>query len=392
MLPRRIVRTAHAILAALPVLAAARIGRADDPRGDARAHYARGLELGAQNGYDGALREFNQAYAISPQFAVLYNIGQAHIALGHTAEAIKALSHYLRDGGDRVPRARRNQVQVQIAVLRSGLPNPDLPPEAEAARAAGAAAGAAVGEAVAAATDTARSPAVRPGTLSVRCAEPGLKLLLDGKRIDPETSVRGIPISVGVHHLSLAGPGRRAAEQSLEVPAGVATVVICANVLPTPAADRPRLSLVDGPPVDSAPVFSGVAPDAPPPIVHRSTVGYLLGGLGVALGGTAIGLYLWNRGQYQDAQAEKAALPTILLDGPPSHYYDVAVQYNEQVDAIHRDNTITIGMAVASVGLIAGGLYLLRTDRKQGDKTAQLDGRRSWAAVSPGGIFWSGIW
>jgi tetratricopeptide (TPR) repeat protein len=391
MLPRRIVRTAQAILAALPVLAAARIGRAADPRGDASAHYARGLELGAQNGYDRALREFNQAYAISPQFAVLYNIGQAHIALGHTSEAIEALARYLRDGGDRVPPSRRHQVQVQIAVLRSRLPNPNLPPEAEAARAAGAAAGAAVGQAIAAATDAAHLPAVRPGMLSVRCAEPGLKLLLDGKRIDPVTSASGIPISVGVHRLAFSGPGRRAAEQSLEVPAGVATVVVCANVMPAPTADRSRLFL-DGPPVDSAPVFSGVPPDAPPPIVHRSTVGYLLGGLGVALGGTAVGLYLWNRGQYQDAQAEKEALPMIMLDGPPSHYYDVAVQYNEQVDAIRRDNTITIGMAVASVGLIAGGLYLLRTDRKQGDKTAQLDGRRSWAAVSPGGIFWSGIW
>jgi tetratricopeptide (TPR) repeat protein len=388
MLPRRIVRTAQAILAALPVLAAARIGRAADPRGDASAHYARGLELGAQNGYDRALREFNQAYAISPQFAVLYNIGQAHIALGHTSEAIEALARYLRDGGDRVPPSRRHQVQVQIAVLRSRLPNPNLPPEAEAARAAGAAAGAAVGQAIAAATDAAHLPAVRPGMLSVRCAEPGLKLLLDGKRIDPVTSASGIPISVGVHHLALSGPGRRAAEQSLEVPAGVAAVVICANVMPAPATDRPRLSL-DGPPLDSAPVLSGVAPDAPPPTVHRSTVGYLLGGLGVALGGTAVGLYLWNRGQYQDAKALKATLDTT--EDMPSHY-DLAVQYNERVDAINRDSTLTIGLAVASVGLIAGGIYLLRYDRTHSDKTAQLEGARSWLAVSAGALSWNGVW
>src|SRR5690242_12704125 len=95
-------RTVLSILAlcTLPcALAAPRIARADDPRGDARAHYARGLELAAQNGYAGALREFNEAYNISPQYAVLYNIGQAHIALGQTAEAIEALGRYLRDGG-----------------------------------------------------------------------------------------------------------------------------------------------------------------------------------------------------------------------------------------------------------------------------------------------------
>ena len=87
---RRGLRSA-ALLAGLLALGAAGIGRADDPRGEARAHYARGLELAGQNGYEGALREFNAAYAISPQFAVLFNIGQAHIALGHTVEAIEAL-------------------------------------------------------------------------------------------------------------------------------------------------------------------------------------------------------------------------------------------------------------------------------------------------------------
>src|SRR5215831_5434363 len=87
------------LAAALLALAAAGIARADDPRQEARAHYAKGLELGAQNGYAGALREFEQAYALSPQYAVLYNIGQAHVALGHTAEAIDVLGRYLRDGG-----------------------------------------------------------------------------------------------------------------------------------------------------------------------------------------------------------------------------------------------------------------------------------------------------
>jgi Tetratricopeptide repeat len=375
------VRTTQAILATLPVLAAARVGHADDPRGDARAHYARGLELGAQNGYEGALREFKQAYAISPQFAVLYNIGQAQIALGHPAEAIEALSQYLRDGGARIPPTRRTQVQVQIAVLRSRLPNPDLPPEAEAARAAGAAAGAAAGEAVAAATE-ARSPVAGPGTLSVRCPTPGLKLVLDGSRVDPLASIRGLPVSVGVHRLALTTPGHRSAEQSIDVPPGAATIVVCADLPSMPPTERARLS-VDGPPV-----VSDVSASAPTPTVHASTVGYVLGGLGVALGGTALGLYLWNHGQYEDAQAEKASLPPATS----ASYYERAVQYNAHADAIGRDNTLTIALAVASVGLLGGGLYLLRSDRKHGNGSARLDGPRSWAALSPGGISWSGLW
>ena len=384
---RATVRRTQAILVALPLLAAAGTGHADDPRGDARAHYARGLELGAQNGYEGALREFNQAYAISPQFAVLYNIGQAHVALGHTMQAVEALSRYLRDGGERIPAARRAQVQVQIAVLHSRIPNPDLPPEAEAARAAGAAAGAAVGAAVEATTEAAHLLVARPGTLAIRCSEPGLKLTLDGQRVDAAASAKGIPVSAGLHRLALSAPGRRAAAQSFEVPPGVATIVICESLISPPPMERPRLS-VDGPPVDSPALASGAPADAAPPTVHRSTVGYVLGGLGVALAGTALGVYLWDRGQAEDARAEKARLPS-----PDSaSFHDAAVLYDEHVDAISRDDTLTIGMAVASVGLIAGGLYLLRADRKHDDKAAHLDGPRSWAAVSPGGVFWSGVW
>src|SRR5437667_2669164 len=117
------------LLAALLPLGSTRIARADDPRGEARAHYSKGLDLAGQNGYEGALREFNAAYAISPQFAVLYNIGQAHIALGHTPEAIEALTHYLRDGGERILPERRAQVERQLAWLRSTLPNPALASE-----------------------------------------------------------------------------------------------------------------------------------------------------------------------------------------------------------------------------------------------------------------------
>ena len=108
----------------LALLLAAGSARAADPRETARAHYARGLALAAQNGYEAALREFTEAYAISPQFAVLYNIGQAHVALGHSVEAIAALSKYLHDGRDRLPPGRRQQVQAQITSLVAGLDAP----------------------------------------------------------------------------------------------------------------------------------------------------------------------------------------------------------------------------------------------------------------------------
>jgi hypothetical protein len=385
MVAKRRELRSSALLAALLALGSARIGRADDPRSEARAHYAKGLELAGQNGYEGALREFNAAYAISPQFAVLFNIGQAHIALGHTVEAIDALTRYLSDGGDRIAPTRRAQVERQITGLRSTLPNPELPSEAEAARATAAAAGVAAGEATEAASEGSRAASARPGTLIVRCPEPGLRLMLDGKRIDLTASSRGVALMGGVHHLVLSAPGRRSTEESLEVQEGGAALVICETL---PAATAPP-TVVPLQPI-GAPVFTAVTSSPEPPTIHARTVAYILGGLGMAFGGTAIGVYFWNRSQYEAAQSEQEHLKTHPTDT------DRAIQYNADVDALNRNSIITVGLAVTSVGLLAGGAYLYLYERKSNGKTGSttglVDTSRSWASITPGGVFWNGVW
>jgi tetratricopeptide (TPR) repeat protein len=345
------------------------------------------LELAGQNGYQGALREFNAAYAISPQFAVLFNIGQAHVALGHTVEAIEALSRYLRDGGDRISPSRRTQVERQIAGLRSTLPNPGATSETEAARATAAAAGVAAGEAIEAASEGARAARARPGTLTVRCPEPGLKLVLDGKRIDQAASTRGIGLSGGVHHLVLSAPGRRSTEETLDIADGEAALVICENLLPAAPPTIVPLQPI------GAPVFAAVTGNPTTPTIHAKTVAYILGGLGAALGGAAIGVYFWNRGQYADAQSEQAYLQS---NPRPPNFYDLAVKYNQDVDALNRNSNLTVGLAVASVGFLAGGAYLYLYERRRDASTGQKTGARerpqSWASVTAGALFWNGTW
>jgi tetratricopeptide (TPR) repeat protein len=379
---RTVLLTRPALVAALLALGAG-LARADDQRGDARAHYARGLALGSQNGYDGALREFNEAYAISPQFAVLYNIGQAHVALGHTAEAIEALEHYLRDGGDRISSARRLQVERQIAQLRSKMLNPEQPIAAEAERATAVAAGSAAGEAIAAASEESRAATARPGTLTVRCADPALRLSLDGKRIDLAASSKGIGLPGGIHHLVLSAPGRRSTDEALEIPEGGTALVICEILQPAAAAPvSPPRNPIEGPPV-----FSPVTAGAATPTVHAKTVGYLLGGLGLALGGTAVGIYLWNRGQNAKVNTEYGN-----LDPSTNGYYERAIQYDQDADAVRRNSQLTVGLAVASVGLLAGGVYLFFHERKRDEERGEAGGARSWAAVTPSGISLTGIW
>ena len=94
---------------------------ADEARTVAGAHYARGLELAKSGAYEGALQEFDAAYTISPQFSVLYNIGQALVALDHPTKAIEALGKYLSEGKEQVPEARRQKVQAQLASLSARL-------------------------------------------------------------------------------------------------------------------------------------------------------------------------------------------------------------------------------------------------------------------------------
>src|SRR5689334_1827296 len=91
----------------------------EEPWRAARTHYERGVELAKRGDYKTALEEFHAAYAASPHFAVLYNIGQAEIALGRPLKAIEILERYLRDGKDDVPPERRRAVEAQIAQLES---------------------------------------------------------------------------------------------------------------------------------------------------------------------------------------------------------------------------------------------------------------------------------
>ena len=125
---------------AVLVLGTPPTAHADNSREVARAHYARGVELAGKNDYGQALQEFNQAYIVSPEFAVLYNIGECHIALGHPTEAVEAQSRYLREGGDRMSPARRELVRAQLELLESGhTPGAPGPPQGEAAPALAAA-------------------------------------------------------------------------------------------------------------------------------------------------------------------------------------------------------------------------------------------------------------
>jgi tetratricopeptide (TPR) repeat protein len=83
----------------------------------AASHFRRGVERYDASDYEEALREFQLAYATSPDFRVLYNIGQAHFELRDYASAFRAFRQYLTEGGERVPDGRRDQVEADLGRL-----------------------------------------------------------------------------------------------------------------------------------------------------------------------------------------------------------------------------------------------------------------------------------
>jgi tetratricopeptide (TPR) repeat protein len=96
---------------------------------DAKQHYAAASKLYDLAEYDGALREFKEAYRAVEDPAFLFNIAQCHRKLGHAQDAITFYKNYLR----RAPRAaNRSEVERLVAELERAQPKPAPAPADEA--------------------------------------------------------------------------------------------------------------------------------------------------------------------------------------------------------------------------------------------------------------------
>jgi hypothetical protein len=128
-LPRSRKKSAHARWLSLPI--ALLIGTtsvaafADVPISDAaRQHFQAGVNLlqdpdGAR--YAEAYREFQTAYADSPSWKILSNLGIAALKLERDGEAADAFAKYLAEGGTNIDADERAQVERDLQTLRAGL-------------------------------------------------------------------------------------------------------------------------------------------------------------------------------------------------------------------------------------------------------------------------------
>jgi tetratricopeptide (TPR) repeat protein len=331
-------------------------GRADeDPRGEARAHYARGIELANQGLYDAALEQFNDAYVTSPHFAVLYNIGQAQMALGRPVEAIEALAKYLRDGADQVPLSRREQVQAQIGLLESRL-----------------------------------------AELSIASDRAGVVIRVDGREVGRTPLFQPVRLAAGAHTItgSLADvvPVTRtvtlgeAERQKLEVD------FMTAPPEPEPRAHPAPAAPVSAVPLEAPSVLSQRVAVPTEPASHPGTTmpraPYLIAGVGALSGAAALGVYLWNRGRYDDWRAGDAALANTTAGS--ADYQARATANNSLAASLTTANHAILGLSIAGGVLVAAGAALFVADRTHSRPADELS--FEWAGGSSAKMAWSGKW
>jgi hypothetical protein len=115
---------ASAALAAI-VLTWHRPAAADVPISDeARTHFAAGVALlqdPKAPRYEEAYREFKAAYAASPSYKILGNLGLCAMKIERDAEAIFAYENYLKEATGELTPAERGQAERDLLTLKAGV-------------------------------------------------------------------------------------------------------------------------------------------------------------------------------------------------------------------------------------------------------------------------------
>ncbi|MEQ9319419.1 MAG: TonB-dependent receptor [Polyangiaceae bacterium] len=117
-------------IAAALLLAAAGLSssaRADE-RAEARRHFEAGMELIAQSNFAEGVAELEEAYAILPHPAVLYNIGRAWRDAGELDKALDAFERYLASDPE-----DRAEVEAAIANLKKRIADDEKSPPVDPA-------------------------------------------------------------------------------------------------------------------------------------------------------------------------------------------------------------------------------------------------------------------
>jgi hypothetical protein len=365
MMPRHVPLQVLLVLArataAFLVLATSPVGAQTDPKATADEHFKKGVEAFRDRRFGDAALEFEEAYRLSPAYAVLFNIGQVNAALGHSVEAVDAYEKYLKQGASAVPGSRVREVEAEISKQLD-----------------------------------------RIGTIAVRTLPEGAEIRMDGRLIGTTPLPWPIRATIGRHTLEaiLAGyePQVREvdvigkAERRLELKLDAAPGPVSARtpaLAPASTTSSPYIAAVEIRRPESAyPAPKGPpgAPTARPSFNWQRSVGYVvaIGGLATATTGGLLAYDGANKMNDANGRLSMATTPAEYDMLKPAYDADYAV-------GRHRNH---VGLAVAGVGAagLIGGIIIVATapDRTT-DQTTALTLAPFLASAGPG-LSLGGAW
>ncbi len=304
---------------------------------EARAHFSAGVNLlqdpdGAR--YEEAYREFKEAYAKSPSWKILGNLGISAMKLERDSEAIAAIKQYLAEGGKRIDPEERAQFQRDLSTLESGVAQLVLQTEPPGAT-----------------IEDERRPA-------------------SGQPIQNSYAAAG-PLQIGVR------PGRHRFTAKL---AGRADAVWEVELSPRQQASH-TFTLAEV--VAAAPAAQPATAPAPPPTLAadtsspKSTNGMRTGAY-IALGAGVVGLGVGTifglkaKSNYRDANA--ITNDNCPSSGPcelPGSLFDRRQGLGNDGDA--AKTLSIIGFVVGGVGLASGVTLFVLSSKKEGAAAARIE-------------------
>lgn len=144
-----------------------------------RGHFDRGVDYYRDGNINAALIEFKRAYEASPNYRVLYNLGQVANALNDYVEAQRYFQRYLQDGGAEIDAERRAEVNAMISKLGG-----------------------------------------RIASLTIACNVDGAQIFVDDEPVGTTPLVGALRVSAGTRRISAAVSGRPRSTRVIEAVGG----------------------------------------------------------------------------------------------------------------------------------------------------------------------------
>jgi hypothetical protein len=221
---RRGVLVALAVLSTLGAARPARAAGDDAPVDSAASHFHHGVALYKDADYAGALVEFRRAQALSPNYRVLYNIGQSLYQLQRYAEAFTAFEEYLAEGAAQVAPARRAAVETDLRALRA-----------------------------------------RTGSVEVAVNVDGAEVRIDDQAVGTSPLAAPVLVSVGHRKVTVAPPDRVPMEKFIDVAVGDHAKTSFDFSAPSTAASAPTQGATPPGAREAGSLSPTPAPGAEPP-------------------------------------------------------------------------------------------------------------------------------